>query len=164
MFNQKNVIMYENHIPKNGARFSGVLKKQLTESNFDSDVSNCIDLSIQGPSGLERSKISAELVCSYHKILKGLMYRNQGDNLNMLFIFPYADFHGIWMKNTFVPLDILFLDDEGFIVDIYHSAEPLRTDIIYSPSMPVKFVLEVNGGFCQEHNLEVGYQIKPVQS
>ena len=76
---------------------------------------------------------------------KGLMDVKSMDNEDgMLFVFDEEDHHGIWMKNTYIPLDVVWINEEGTIVDIA-TLQPhdLNTRM---PNKPAKYVLEVNAG------------------
>jgi uncharacterized protein len=66
------------------------------------------------------------------------------------------------MKNTLIPLDIIWLDTEMKIVDITYNAQPCeKTERCktYMPAQPVKHVLEVNAGFSEKNNLKIGDQL-----
>jgi len=85
----------------------------------------------------------------------GLMYRQTlSDDAGMLFLFPAPTTLGFWMKNTYVPLDIAFLDDLGRVMQIVHG-KPLDETVL-APSSAYTSVLEVAGGWFQRHNLGVG--------
>jgi len=85
----------------------------------------------------------------------GLMYRQTlSDSDGMLFLFPSPTTLGFWMKNTYVPLDIAFLDDLGRVMQIVHG-KPLDTTVL-RPSSAYTSVLEVAGGWFDRHNLGVG--------
>jgi hypothetical protein len=76
----------------------------------------------------------------------GLMYRRElAPDAGMLFIFPQTQPTAFWMKNTLIPLDMLFIAADGRIADIHERAVPLSEANIPA-KMPVKAVLEVNGG------------------
>lgn len=86
---------------------------------------------------------------------KGLMHRNKlSKNTGMLFKFPYASNLNFWMKNTYIPLDIAFLDDNGKILQIEEGI-PLSTKPIKS-RFACKHVLEVNKGWFKENNVKTG--------
>ncbi len=83
----------------------------------------------------------------------------------MLFIFPYAGQHGIWMKNMNFPIDILWLDEDGKVVDVAENV-PVppegETDgslLIYHNDDPAKYVLEVTAGIAQGAGVEVGERV-----
>ena len=86
----------------------------------------------------------------------GLMNRTLLDaDSGMLFIFEGSEPHSFWMKNTLIPLDMIFIDQEGIIINIHENATPLSRDIIESAG-PCKYVLEVNGGTCEKKNIRAG--------
>ena len=90
--------------------------------------------------------------------MKGLMFReNLGENSGMLFIFEDDSPQSFWMKNTLIPLDIIFINEGFEIIDI-KNAVPCTTDPcrIYSSERPAKFVLEVNSGFAAKKGISIG--------
>ncbi len=89
----------------------------------------------------------------------GLMYRNSLPEMNgMLFIYDRERELAMWMKNTFIPLDILFIDDEGKIITIAKSTQPRSLDRISSKGL-AKAVLELNGGLTDKLGIMVGDEI-----
>ena len=89
---------------------------------------------------------------------QGLMFRKElKENSGMLFIFPESDKHSFWMKNTFIPLDIIWIDENFKIVYIYENAQPCR-DICDSitPSKDARYVLEINSGLAEKYKMKVG--------
>jgi uncharacterized membrane protein (UPF0127 family) len=87
---------------------------------------------------------------------RGLMFRNHLDpDHGMVFLFDSEKDHAFWMKNTPIPLDLIFISRDGRIVGIHPDAEPLSLRPI-SVGAPSRVVLEVNGGFTAEHGLTVG--------
>ncbi len=87
---------------------------------------------------------------------RGLMYRkNLPPDHGMLFVFAEPRPVAMWMKDTFLPLDMIFLDATGRVVDIAERTEPLSTKIIQSRA-PVRAVLEVNGGTARQIGLGIG--------
>lgn len=87
---------------------------------------------------------------------KGLMFRtSMADNAGMLFIFRTIDERTFWMKNTLIPLDIVFLEAGGRIQHIHSMAKPQDLSMITS-GKPVKAVLEVNGGLTDRLGIKAG--------
>lgn len=87
---------------------------------------------------------------------KGLMFRNDmPEDQGMLFIFEVPQILSFWMKNTYLPLDIAFIDPKGVITDI-HQMAPLDTVPRYTSSVPALYALEVNQGFFAKKGIRVG--------
>lgn len=86
----------------------------------------------------------------------GLMKREYlAPRHGMLFDFEQAQAIGMWMKNTLIPLDMVFLDENRNIVFIHRHAEPHSLEII-RPPMPIRYTLELNAGEVDEYGLELG--------
>ena len=95
---------------------------------------------------IDSEKIFIEIVDTNQERQKGLMYREElCDDCGMLFVFEREDFHSFWMKNTYIPLDIVFINSGLEIVEILH-AVPCIEDICesYIPKEKALYVLEVN--------------------
>jgi hypothetical protein len=101
-------------------------------------------LSIDTAGGPRRFTI--ELAISPPQHQQGLMYRQSlAPDAGMLFVFPRTQTATFWMKNTLIPLDMLFIAADGRIADIHERAVPLSEAVIASKE-PVLAVLELNGG------------------
>ena len=89
----------------------------------------------------------------------GMMYRTAMDeDSGMLFLFPDDDFRSFWMKDTPIPLDMLFLTADGRIVHIHPMARPQDyTRITYA--MPVRAVLELKGGMAGQLGIAEGDRV-----
>jgi len=86
----------------------------------------------------------------------GMMYRKSMDEtMGMLFFLGNMQMRSFWMKNTYVSLDIIFIDDQLQIVSIQKNAEPLNTKSLPSDG-PAQFVLEVKGGLSDKLGLQKG--------
>ena len=90
---------------------------------------------------------------------KGLMYRKEplGPNTAGLFIYNKPEMRSFWMKNTYIPLDIVFLDENGEIIGIHLNAKPESEESIESPA-PAQYVIELDAGECSALALRVGDQ------
>ena len=87
---------------------------------------------------------------------RGLMYReHMPSDQGMLLDFMGNHNVGIWMKNTYISLDLIFIDAAGRIVYIYPDATPLSTRTI-STEQRVRAVLELNAGQIEAHGIQVG--------
>jgi len=93
---------------------------------------------------------------------QGLMNRGKLDqDKGMLFIFDQEGFYPFWMKNTLIPLDIIWLNQEQKVVYIKKQAEPCGQEICL-PIIPMgdaNYVLEINGGLADKINLKIGGEL-----
>ena len=95
------------------------------------------------------------------EMAKGLMFVEKLDeNAGMLFVFEDEAYQTFWMKNTLIPLDMIFIDDGLKIVDI-KNAVPCKDDpcALYASKKPARYVLEVNSGFAGKNRIEEGNSI-----
>jgi uncharacterized membrane protein (UPF0127 family) len=87
---------------------------------------------------------------------QGLMFRqSMPEDAGMLFLFGQAQITDFWMKNTLIPLDMLFVGADGHIVNIYKRAVPMSEAIIASAG-PVVAVIELNGGAADKFGIKPG--------
>lgn len=111
-------------------------------------------LTIYGEAGSHSFQV--ELADTAEEQAKGLMFRDSLDpSGGMLFVFPQPQPVAFWMKNTFIPLDMIFIDERKRIVGITKMAEPQSLDARASP-VPVVAVLEILGGRSDELGIRVG--------
>ena len=87
----------------------------------------------------------------------GLMFhaKHLDEDAGMIFIFKAPEHQQFWMKNTIIPLDMIFADGNGKIIGIVSRAEPF-SEAIDAVDGDTQYVLEVNGGFCERHRVEPG--------
>jgi len=107
------------------------------------------------------AKVIVELAVTPEEKAKGLMHREYLDeNKGMLFIFEDEKAPSFWMKNTLIPLDMIFINSDNKIVDIL-VAEPCKKDPCksYTPKADAKYVLEVNAGFSERHNAAIDDEV-----
>jgi uncharacterized membrane protein (UPF0127 family) len=103
--------------------------------------------------------VDAEVVRSEHDSQRGLMYRrSMAQSRGMLFDLRVREDHRFWMHNTCIPLDLLYIDDDGLIVGIAENAPTLSDDTI-SVGCPSRFVLEVNAGWTRKHGVKAGQKV-----
>jgi len=90
---------------------------------------------------------------------QGLMYvKSMGDEQAMIFVYAPAQHVAMWMKNTLLPLDMLFVDDRGCVVTVKEHATPGSLDTIDAPG-PVALVVELNGGTAAGRDIRVGDRV-----
>ena len=113
----------------------------------------------KGTSDSLLTRLNIEIAESDYEIQTGLMYREKMEtDQGMLFIFPDVAFHSFYMKNTLIPLDIIFIDEGLTIVNIKQNASPMDESGIPS-GLPVQYVLEVNAGLTETWGMAPGDRI-----
>lgn len=101
-------------------------------------------------------EFNVEIMRTVEEREKGLMFRKYlPANRGMLFDFQSEQPIAMWMKNTYIPLDMIFISRRGKVTSIYENAEPFSENII-SSNGPVYAVLEVNGGIAAKIGLKIG--------
>jgi uncharacterized membrane protein (UPF0127 family) len=91
---------------------------------------------------------------------RGLMFRQSlAADEGMLFVFDRESIHTFWMKNTLIPLDMLFIDKDRHIVGIVENAEP-QTETGRSVGLPSQYVLEIGGGLCGRLGIRTGHVVE----
>ncbi|PIB31187.1 hypothetical protein BFP78_13130 [Gaetbulibacter sp. 5U11] len=97
-----------------------------------------------------------EIAKTDYEIQTGLMYRDSmKDDQGMLFVFSDVQMRSFYMKNTRIPLDLIFFDHNKRIVSFQENAKPMDENSLPS-NTPAQFVLEVNAGTAQKLLLDVG--------
>lgn len=110
---------------------------------------------------LKEKALDIEIADSYEKRKKGLMGRTGlGKNEGMLFVYDDSAIRHFWMKDTFIPLDIAFMDRDMVIGSVVSTRAVNDTTIIYSSSFPARYVLEVNRGWFEQNGVGRGDTMK----
>ncbi|MDX1738546.1 MAG: DUF192 domain-containing protein [Alphaproteobacteria bacterium] len=100
-----------------------------------------------------------EMATSYAQRQRGLMYREHLEqNKGMLFDYGEPYIASMWMKNTLIPLDMLFVSENGVIAHIHHRAKPHDLTPI-SADKPVRAVIELKGGIAKMHFIKPGDKV-----
>lgn len=121
-----------------GAAHAGTLKKAVFETQ-------------NGPAAFR-----IEVMRSPEERARGLMFRESiADDYGMLFDFESSYPVRMWMKNTLIALDMIFIREDGTVAGIAHNTEPMSEAIIASPE-PVRFVLEVSAGVARARGISPG--------
>lgn len=109
------------------------------------------------PVMIKENEIFVEVADSEEERKRGLMWRKKLNNdAGMLFVFKDSSIRYFWMKNTFIRLDMAFIDTNMVIRTIRTAAKTNDSTTIYSSFVPVQYVLEVNAGWFEQHNIEPG--------
>ncbi len=106
-----------------------------------------------------RLSVEVEVVRTDEERARGLMFRNSlAPDAGMLFLFEEAGEHAFWMKNTLIPLDMIFIDDDGRVSGVVARATPGSLEPRSGGRS--RFVLEVNGGWAEAHGVGPGDQVR----
>jgi uncharacterized protein len=104
-----------------------------------------------------------ELARTPEEVQQGLMFRESlPANTGMLFLFGEPDVHTFWMKNTMIPLDIVWLDAGGTVLFVSADTPPCKADPCptYGPKTPAVNVVELAAGMAKKEKIEVGTVLK----
>lgn len=105
------------------------------------------------------TSIDIEVASTERKRELGLMYRHTlKPDHGMLFIFESEQARSFWMRSTYLSLDIIYVDTNNQIVSISENTMPM-SDLPVQSILPAQYVLEVNSGFCQKHQITTGDRI-----
>jgi hypothetical protein len=114
---------------------------------------------VETASGAEHA-VAVEIARTDAERARGLMRRRElADDAGMLFLFAESSDHAFWMKDTLIPLDMIFIGEDGRIVGIVERAEP-RTLAPRSVGAPSRYVLEVNGGWARARGVRRGDRVR----
>jgi uncharacterized protein len=104
--------------------------------------------------------VGVEVARTVPEQTKGLMFRTElKPDAGMIFIYDRDADHSFWMKNTYLPLDMIFIGADGAVVGAVENAAPL-TLTSRRIGKPSRHVLEVNAGFCRSHNIQAGTRVR----
>lgn len=103
-----------------------------------------------------KASFKIEIAQTPAQLSRGLMNRKSlSQDSGMLFIFPDEQIRTFWMKDTLIPLDMIFMDKQKKIVGIVYNATPQTLDV-RSVNKPAQYVLEINAGQALMNNLKIG--------
>jgi len=106
--------------------------------------------------------VSAEVAATPAQREKGLMFRRRlPDKKGMLFVFDKEDIYPFWMKNTNIPLDMIWIGEDKRVVFICERALPCKEACAsIMPAQAARYVLEVNAGFVRKYRIRVGEEVR----
>jgi uncharacterized membrane protein (UPF0127 family) len=107
-------------------------------------------------------RIETEVAATLETRMQGLMFRQtMADNHGMLFVFPDAQRHCMWMRNTLIPLSVAFLDDKGQVINV-EDMQP-RTENNHCAAKPARFALEMNLGWFKRKGFGAGAPLSGIE-
>ncbi len=107
--------------------------------------------------------LKVEIAQTNAELERGLQYRqSMPRDEGMLFVFPQNVEAGFWMKNTLLPLDMIWINESQHVIHIEKNAPPCLQEKCptYGPKDPIRYVLETNAGFADATNLQIGQEVK----
>ena len=107
----------------------------------------------------KKSCIEVEVARTQDELSRGLQMRKSlTDHQGMLFIFPQSGINDFWMKDTLIPLDIIWLDENQTVIYIASNLPACLKDpcLTYGPSRECRYVLEINGGHTEKLHIQIG--------
>lgn len=108
----------------------------------------------------QRHTVTVELARTEVERMRGLMQRPRlAPDAGMLFLFDETEDHSFWMKDTLIPLDMIFIDEGGRVVGVVERAQPHSLSL-RSVGAPSRYVLEVNGGWAAAHGVRAGDRVR----
>jgi uncharacterized protein len=114
-------------------------------------------------SGKKQHRFAVEMAQTLEQQAQGLMFRTElADDKGMLFPFEQNRIASFWMKNTLIPLDIIFVGADGRIVNIAQNTTPYSRDPVQSTA-PVAAVLELRGGLTKQLGIKAGDRVRWTQ-
>ena len=106
-----------------------------------------------------RHRFDVFLATSFEQQRRGLMFvRALPERTGMLFVYDLEAPHSMWMKNTYIPLDIVFARRDGSVASVIHNTEPLSLKSL-SSNEPVSYVLELNAGVARRYKIGAGSRL-----
>jgi uncharacterized protein len=107
-------------------------------------------------------KLTAEVAASNPERMQGLMNRRMmPENRGMLFVFTEETQHAMWMKNTYIPLSVAFIDSKAIITNI-EDMKP-HTEDVHPATRPVRYALEMNVGWFAKRGIKAGAMIEGLE-
>lgn len=122
---------------------------------------NIIDQYQTAVINLANDNLTAELATSTNQQIIGLSGRPKlPTNQVMLFVYPRADYYGLWMKEMNFPIDVIWLNKQQQIIDQRENLEPETWPEIFRPRLPASLVLELPAGSIQKYQTTIGQKLK----
>lgn len=107
--------------------------------------------------------VKVEIAAEDETRAQGLMYRDRvREGAGMLFFFATSEVYPFWMKNTLIPLDMIWIGEDQKVVDVKSGVPPCQADPCpsYAPSGRARYVLELGSGVAAQHRVTTGSQLR----
>lgn len=111
---------------------------------------------------ISKHVLTAEVARTNADLAQGLMHRRMlPESRGMLFVFPEIAYHGMWMMNTYIPLSVAFMDNDGIIINI-EDMKPHTRDS-HTATKPARYALEMNLGWFRKRGIVPGMKIEGLE-
>jgi uncharacterized protein len=146
-------------LPGCGQRERAGIKTSAPRSHAEPRFTKKGELTFFSKTKKEIITIDIEIPDSPEEIMRGLMHRTKMlDTQGMLFILTTARAKFFWMKDTYIPLDMIFVDEQLNILHVEKNTTPLSEDLIPVPA-ETKYTIEVIAGFAEKYGISTGNSI-----
>jgi uncharacterized membrane protein (UPF0127 family) len=108
-------------------------------------------------------RVGVEIAASDATRQQGLMYRDRlPEDRGMIFLFTASGEYAFWMKNTLIPLDMIWIDEQNRVVHVTHDVPPCKADPCpsYPPNARARYVLELAAGVAARHHIVNGQTVR----
>lgn len=141
---------------KESGESAAIHKERIPGTQFRKDG----ELAVVSSGGIPKARFDIEIASSEQASMQGLMYRESMDASQAMLFDPEGLANTpFWMKNTYIPLDIIFIDDDSRIINIVENTRPFSEEQIYSDGI-YRYVLEINAGLSGKYGLTPGDKIE----
>ena len=109
------------------------------------------------------ARLTVEIAQTQDELELGLMYRTGlPADAGMLFVFEQSNIYPFWMKNTKIPLDMMWVDSNRTIVAVKENVPPCTADPcpVYDPGAAARYVIEANAGYAANHSIAAGQPVR----
>ncbi len=105
--------------------------------------------------------VTVEVVSTPQARARGLSNRESLEDLGgMFFVFDTTEFHSIWMKDMYFPIDIIWISEDLVVVDIHRSVQPDTYPSTFKPRSPVRYALETNARYTETFGINIGDKVR----
>lgn len=140
--------------------FASILTALFAVATSAALAQSCSETSLEIRNNGVKAQFNIEIARSPAEQAQGLMFREEMPQFNgMLFVYDRPHRVSFWMKNTLIPLDMLFIDETGIVKRVHSNAIPLDTTPI-SGGDGVQYILEINGGLAAMLRLTEGAEVR----
>ena len=138
----------------------GVVVVALTTAAVPAFAQTCAENAVDVRGAFGKVRFRVELALTPEEQARGLMFREEMAQLaGMLFVYPSERNVSFWMRNTLIPIDMIFIDAVGRVVRVHENAVPLDETAIPAGA-PTLAVLEINGGMADRLGIDAGDEVR----